>query len=135
MVLVLPFLLFFIEHLVIEKNYNKLISIYKKNKIIIQSIIYFPILEELIFRLYIYQYSLLFEYNIFQYIILSTFAFVIAHIFYQGVSSSVKSVFSLAMNIVFILTLNIFVTILIHTIFNFFVYLLKINKYDSYKNW
>ncbi|EMF0059266.1 CPBP family intramembrane metalloprotease [Enterococcus hirae] len=135
LVLSIPFLLFTLEYVMLENKINKLFSIYKKNKIVIQSVVHFPILEETIFRYFIYQYCLFFGYNSFQYILLSTFAFVIAHIFYQGASSIIKSIFSLILNLIFILTLNIFVTISIHIIFNFFVYLTKISSYDKYKNW
>ncbi|HHQ1285141.1 TPA: CPBP family glutamic-type intramembrane protease, partial [Listeria monocytogenes] len=65
----------------------------KKNKIIIQSIVWFPVLEEIIFRFFIYQYCELFDFSNIQYILLATFSFVIAHIFYQGVSSIVKILF------------------------------------------
>nr|MBO1355295.1 CPBP family intramembrane metalloprotease [Enterococcus sp. DIV0212c] len=134
-VLILSFLLFAVEYLILEKKYNKLLSVYRKNRTVIQSIVHFPILEELIFRYFIYQYCLILGYENFQYILLSTFAFVIAHIFYQGAASTVKCIFALTLSLVFILTLNIFVTILIHSLFNFFVYLMRISMYDSYKNW
>ncbi|MCB5953282.1 CPBP family intramembrane metalloprotease [Enterococcus sp. BWT-B8] len=135
LVLSTPFLLFALEYAILEKKINKIISIYKKNKIVVQSVVHFPILEETIFRYFIYQYCLLFGYNSLQYILLSTFAFVIAHIFYQGASSIIKSTFSLVLNLAFIFTLNLFVTISIHIIFNFFVYLIRISSYDKYKNW
>lgn len=135
LVLSMPFLLFILEYVILESKSNTLFSIYKKNKIVIQSVVCFPILEETIFRYFIYQYCLFFGYNNFQYILLSTFAFVIAHIFYQGASSIIKSIFSLVLNLIFILTVNIFVTISIHIIFNFFIYLIKINSYNKYKNW
>jgi len=131
--LVIPFILFSFEYLVIEKNYKKLNSTYKKNRVIIQSIVQFPILEELIFRYFIYQYCILFGFNAIQYVILSTGSFVIAHVFYQGYSSIIKTVFSICLNIIFLMTMNVFITISIHIVFNFFVYLMKTTQYDKYK--
>jgi len=139
-VLVLPLVLFSIEYTIVSKGYNNLKeiytilnAIYKKNKVNIQSIIYFPILEELIFRYYIYQYWLFLEINIFYYIIISSVAFVLAHIFYQGFTSIVKLIFSFSLNLVFIVTQNVFVGIVIHIIFNFFVYLIHTNKQTHYE--
>lgn len=131
----LPFILLFIEYILIEKHFKKLIAIYKRNKIIIQSVVHFPILEEFIFRYFIYQYCILFDFNNIQFILLSTFAFVIAHIFYQGATSIVKTIFSVTLSIIFLLTLNIFIAILIHCIFNFLVYIVRVSKYDSSHNW
>ncbi len=131
-VLILPFVLFFIEYVLIEKQFKKLIYIYKKNKIIIQSVIYFPILEEFIFRYFIFQYCILFGFNDIQFILLSTLAFVLAHVFYQGVTSVVKLIFSVVLGIIFLLTLNVFVTIIIHCIFNFLIYIVRNSKYNYY---
>ncbi|WP_321221015.1 CPBP family intramembrane glutamic endopeptidase, partial [Listeria monocytogenes] len=122
-ILFLPFILFFVEYIFVERQWKKLLTIYKKNKIIIQSIVWFPVLEEIIFRFFIYQYCELFDFSNIQYILLATFSFVIAHIFYQGVSSIVKILFSFILSILFLLTLNIFLTIIIHCIFNFLVYI------------
>ncbi|MHC5407996.1 CPBP family intramembrane glutamic endopeptidase [Listeria seeligeri] len=133
-VLILPFVLFFIEYVLIERQFKKLIYIYKKNKIIIQSVIYFPILEEFIFRYFIFQYCILFGFNDIQFILLSTLAFVLAHVFYQGVTSVVKVIFSVVLGIIFLLTLNVFVTIIIHCIFNFLIYIVRNSKYNNYYN-
>ncbi|HEM1135727.1 TPA: CPBP family intramembrane metalloprotease, partial [Listeria monocytogenes] len=83
-----------------------------------------------IFRFFIYQYCELFDFSNIQYILLATFSFVIAHIFYQGVSSIVKILFSFILSILFLLTLNIFLTIIIHCIFNFLVYIVRTSKYE-----
>lgn len=48
-ILFLPFILFFVEYIFVERQWKKLLTIYKKNKIIIQSIVWFPVLEEIIF--------------------------------------------------------------------------------------
>ncbi|MBC1540100.1 CPBP family intramembrane metalloprotease [Listeria seeligeri] len=133
-VLILPFVLFFIEYVLIERQFKKLIYISKKNKIIIQSVIYFPILEEFIFRYFIFQYCILFGFNDIQFILLSTLAFVLAHVFYQGVTSVVKVIFSVVLGIIFLLTLNVFVTIIIHCIFNFLIYIVRNSKYNNYYN-
>ncbi|EBF6126249.1 CPBP family intramembrane metalloprotease, partial [Listeria monocytogenes] len=119
----------------VERQWKKLLTIYKKNKIIIQSIVWFPVLEEIIFRFFIYQYCELFDFSNIQYILLATFSFVIAHIFYQGVSSIVKILFSFILSILFLLTLNIFLTIIIHCIFNFLVYIVRTSKYENHRNW
>ncbi|EAD3637955.1 TPA: CPBP family intramembrane metalloprotease, partial [Listeria monocytogenes] len=130
-ILFLPFILFFVEYIFVERQWKKLLTIYKKNKIIIQSIVWFPVLEEIIFRFFIYQYCELFDFSNIQYILLATFSFVIAHIFYQGVSSIVKILFSFILSILFLLTLNIFLTIIIHCIFNFLVYIVRTSKYEN----
>ncbi len=134
-ILFLPFILFFVEYIFVERQWKKLLTIYKKNKIIIQSIVWFPVLEEIIFRFFIYQYCELFDFSNIQYILLATFSFVIAHIFYQGVSSIVKILFSFILSILFLLTLNIFLTIIIHCIFNFFSYIVRTSKYENHRNW
>ncbi|ENU4936234.1 CPBP family intramembrane glutamic endopeptidase [Listeria monocytogenes] len=131
----LPFILFFVEYILVERQWKKLLTIYKKNRIIIQSIVWFPVLEEIIFRFFIYQYCELFDFSNIQYILLATFSFVIAHIFYQGVSSIVKILFSVILSTLFLLTLNIFVTIIIHCIFNFLVYIVRTGKYESHHSW
>ncbi|ECB9810891.1 CPBP family intramembrane metalloprotease [Listeria monocytogenes] len=134
-ILFLPFILFFVEYIFVERQWKKLLTIYKKNRIIIQSIVWFPVLEEIIFRFFIYQYCELFDFNNIQYVLLATFSFVIAHIFYQGVSSIVKILFSFILSILFLLTLNIFLTIIIHCIFNFLVYIVRTSKYENRHNW
>jgi len=131
--LIASFGLFAVEYILVEKKYNNLIAVYRKNRVVIQSVVQFPLLEELIFRYFIYQHCLYFGFNTIQYVLLSTLSFVIAHMFYQGAGSAVKIIFSFSLNCVFLLTKDIFVVIAIHIIFNFFVYLMRISKYDKYR--
>ncbi|EFS02716.1 caax amino protease family protein [Listeria seeligeri FSL S4-171] len=41
-------------------------------------------------------------------------------------------IFSVVLGIIFLLTLNVFVTIIIHCIFNFLIYIVRNSKYNYY---
>lgn len=134
-ILILPRILIFIEYIFLQKGCKNILFLYKKNRVIIDSIVSYPLWEEVNFRFYIYQFCIFWGYNQFQFLLLSTLAFVVSHIFYQGNSSVIKIIFASALAVVFIVTRNVFITILIHNVFNFYVYMIKVTKYGDSGKW
>lgn len=134
-ILILPEILTFFEYTFLHKGCKDMIFLYKKNRVVIDSIVSYPIWEEVNYRFFIYRFCVLFDYNQFQFVLLSTMTFVISHMFYQGNSSAIKIVFAGVLAVVFIVTRNVFITILIHSVFNFYVYMIKVTKYDGLGKW
>lgn len=108
-IIITPVIIYITEKsLLFNKN---LFDFYNKNsKFILSVLIAYPILEELNFRYFLYNFSLIYHYHYIQYIILSVLTFVFSHFLYQGKSSIIK-IFFATMQHWFICVLEIFSSI------------------------
>lgn len=119
----------------------KKIAIYF-NKLQLQSmiiVVIIPIIEELIFRLYIYKH--IFETINGPYIVKSTIfvlissvGFIIAHIKILKFKAIYKLLFAITTCIIYAVSLNIFICIIIHIAFNFITFIAQIPKLDRRGN-
>ncbi|WP_240046863.1 CPBP family intramembrane glutamic endopeptidase [Staphylococcus aureus] len=91
-------------------------------------LIAYPILEELNFRYFLYNFSLIYHYHYIQYIILSVLTFVFSHFLYQGKSSIIKIFFATMQTLVYLCFRDIFINIIVHMIFNILVFSSQMKK-------
>jgi len=94
-------------------------------------LIIYPILEELLYRHYLYLVSTELEMLTWQYAVLSCLGFVFSHIIAQGVSGLRKTIFAILQMGVYLITLNVFICIVIHISFNVLIYLSRSVKYQQ----
>ncbi|HDI1146318.1 TPA: CPBP family intramembrane metalloprotease, partial [Staphylococcus aureus] len=87
-----------------------------------------PILEELNFRYFLYNFSLIYHYHYIQYIILSVLTFVFSHFLYQGKSSIIKIFFATMQTLIYLCFRDIFINIIVHKIFNILVFSSQMKK-------
>lgn len=129
-----PILIYYIEKSIhikrIYKNIDKNIS----TGLLIIGII--PILEEFIFKYYLFEYiSVIFSLNVcvegIIFIVINAIVFIIAHISTQKQKALIKIVFAIISSTIFILIKNIYICIIIHSIFNAIVYISTISKYSG----
>lgn len=132
--IITPILVYYIEKSIhikrIYKNLDKNIS----TGLLIIGVI--PILEEVIFKYYLFKYvSEIFILDVYVeciiFIVINAIVFIIAHISTQKQKALIKIVFAIISSIIFILMKNIYICIVIHIIFNAVVYISTINKYSG----
>ncbi|WP_354417249.1 CPBP family glutamic-type intramembrane protease [Vagococcus lutrae] len=126
------FLMFFtIFIFVIEKFFvlKKISFSYNRYNIVtIISVVLYPVIEEINFRYNLFQIMTTLNFSNFQFMILSTLSFTITHVISQGNRSLIKLFFALYQSLIFVVFENIYLNILTHVIFNFFVSIDKNNK-------
>ncbi|WP_376716180.1 CPBP family intramembrane glutamic endopeptidase [Vagococcus lutrae] len=92
------------------------------------SVVLYPVIEEINFRYNLFQIMTTLNFSNFQFMILSTLSFTITHVISQGNRSLIKLFFALYQSLIFVVFENIYLNILTHVIFNFFVSIDKNNK-------
>ncbi|HEG7391629.1 TPA: CPBP family intramembrane metalloprotease [Staphylococcus aureus] len=126
-IIITPVIIYITEKsLLFNKN---LFDFYNKNsKFILSVLIAYPILEELNFRYFLYNFSLIYHYHYIQYIILSVLTFVFSHFLYQGKSSIIKIFFATMQTLIYLCFRDIFINIIVHKIFNILVFSSQMKK-------
>ncbi|WP_414016145.1 CPBP family intramembrane glutamic endopeptidase [Staphylococcus aureus] len=124
-IIITPVIIYITEKsLLFNKN---LFDFYNKNsKFILSVLIAYPMLEELNFRYFLYNFSLIYHYI--QYIILSVLTFVFSHFLYHGKSSIIKIFFATMQTLIYLCFRDIFINIIVHMIFNILVFSSQMKK-------
>ncbi|HGO3367875.1 TPA: CPBP family intramembrane glutamic endopeptidase [Staphylococcus aureus] len=124
-IIITPVIIYITEKsLLFNKN---LFDFYNKNsKFILSVLIAYPMLEELNFRYFLYNFSLIYHYI--QYIILSVLTFVFSHFLYQGKSFIIKIFFATMQTLIYLCFRDIFINIIVHMIFNILVFSSQMKK-------
>ncbi|HFN5488098.1 TPA: CPBP family intramembrane glutamic endopeptidase [Staphylococcus aureus] len=124
-IIITPVIIYITEKsLLFNKN---LFDFYNKNsKFILSVLIAYPMLEELNFRYFLYNFSLIYHYI--QYIILSVLTFVFSQFLYQGKSSIIKIFFATMQTLIYLCFRDIFINIIVHMIFNILVFSSQMKK-------
>lgn len=98
----------------------------------IVSILLYPIVEELVFRYFLYQHFMSLGFPILYYFLVSSLSFTVTHMFHQGTKSIYKIVFALGQSILFWYSQEILLCIIVHMCFNVFVYFDKMSRINKY---
>lgn len=127
-VITIPIILYKIEKMVLNKKISLSLS---KLEIDGGSVIFLiPLFEELIFRYFIFYHVVSIGSNLGNsnnlYLIISTMAFVVAHIKRLKLQALYKIPFSLLLSIIYIVTEEIWLCCMVHVIFNAIAYIARI---------
>lgn len=127
-VITIPIILYKIEKMVLNKKISLSLS---KLEIDGGSVIFLiPLFEELIFRYFIFYHVVSIGSNLGNsnnlYLIISTMAFVVAHIKRLQLQALYKIPFSLLLSIIYIVTEEIWLCCMVHVIFNAIAYIARI---------
>lgn len=137
-IIMIPIILFLFEYMNLKdesKTFKKVSFYIREMKRFYLILVLIPIMEELVFRYFIYEISIIFKYTLWQYILLSVLSFTFVHFFEQGAKALIKIPFALIQSIVFLYSMNIYICFLIHIIFNILVYLFNISRYSKGKSY
>lgn len=136
LIIVLPIALFVIEYILNEwgkLKWNKFKYVLIQIKRPMYVMILYPILEELIYRYYVYSFVSAINRNIFIYCFTSVCAFIFVHFFNQRVKCLYKIPFAIVESLLFFVYEEILLCIIIHMCCNILVYAYNSLKYGKGK--
>lgn len=131
-ILIVAMLFFLLEYSIetrFDKSFTKIQTIYRKMKKPVMVIIIFPFLEEYIYRYFTYEIIVQYTNSILLYVVFSSIVFVSAHFYSQRLKALTKIPFAVVQALVFVFTLNIYVCLSIHIVFNVLILLYNNSKY------